>query len=388
MRNKIGELSTIILSREWVLTPPCVRLRVRCSSLTTGHPHKQTERGSFYAPIPPSTTAEDWAAQFCVVKDKLAVFVSASRDGSHIGATFSVSYWQTGALLLVSSHQSDHALRGLTREPPLHQQWDSNALEMFSFLDEDHIIVAVKPDQTAGIPARISVIPFSKVIGPTSFTTVDFILPAPSHGVSYRYVELLCYPEPGWVPQGSRGPPLFHTNQTDRIIIIRSLLEGSQQDFEEGERGYVFLLVVPSWKLLETIQRFSESHVDIHLSWSDWGTQSTRSLPHDSDAFGNLSFGTRYVTTEEDQVVIYDFNRYALQRAYSPESAPRSDWVPPICATDDTTLNHPAFSDIVTTSLPFRKIITAIKIADGESVGIDEDWLIFHNSVGGFYWDV
>ncbi len=245
-------------------------------------------------------------------------------------------------------------------------------LEMFSYVDENHIAVAAS--SSGSQPPRISVIPFKSVRDPTLFRSIHFLLPPPSEDVETVSIDFFCFPEPGWVPHQTRGPPLFHANKEDRIIMvdIRSLVDGTL----EWSR-----FAVPSWKLLSFVQQFEGGSTDVTIPWSEWGPKSTRYVHVADRRSDNICFGTRYITTEGGKAVIYDFNRHTVNRASSMGDRVNGVEPPPVVVCDVSTVNSPVFSETVSTSLPYRKVLTSIEVSESESVGLDEDWIIIVDTV-------
>lgn len=243
---------------------------------------------------------------------------------------------------------------------------------MFSYVDETHIAVA--SSSTGSHPPRISVIPFESVGDPTSFQSIHFLLPPFSEDVENIFIDFFCYPEPGWVPHQTRGPPFFYTNREDRIIMvdIHSLMDGES----EWSR-----LAVSSWKLLSYVRQFEGGPTDVVIPWSEWGPTSTRYVHVADRQSDNICFGTRYITNEGGRAVIYDFNRHTVNRALSLGDQVNDVENSPCVVRDVSILSSPVFLGAVTTSLPYRKVLTSIQVSEIESVGLDEDWIIVIDNV-------
>ncbi len=172
------------------------------------------------------------------------------------------------------------------------------------------------------------------------------------------------------IPKSSTLP--FRIATQDRLLVLEL------QDQKEN-----CFFIIPSWTLhWELAQLRGETKPkDISgmvIPWEDWGPRSSAVFGDALDAtlFDDVSFttfGTRYVTVENETVVIYDFNRFAARHTTLPQvgRSQRSER-----GGDSHKAEFQMFSRPVTTFLPWRKLTTGLKVDPGWRVGIDHDRII------------
>jgi len=310
-------------------------------SLKTGQRHHLVVQNDIHFVLPHSRTGGALGQAYPkaqVSGDLLAVMFIVYDDSVGTDTSnFNVVNWKTGEQIL--------SVRG----------WEH---QTFAFLDDIHIVLGSK---TMMMLQVIDVFSFTDTEdSPHSW---NFQLPISSR-VEVGNMDLT----------GSDIPPVklldrtkMHVASDPRILMLDLDIGGTGHDDSLTSFRLFFF---PS-TLLQHIER---GVPDIH--WDLWLPQACRILtgPFPSYAWSSV-FGTRYITIERGEAVIYDFNPYAIHRTLSGSEVGSE------VVTEASHTETPAYFVLIPSSLPYRKYRTGVPVNDQESVAITANGIAVYMDV-------
>ncbi|KAJ3488143.1 hypothetical protein NLI96_g3054 [Meripilus lineatus] len=289
---------------------------------------------------PPQDRIDAFWHKASILESKFVVlFNYRLRNGTTL-RSLCVSNWKTGKILMLKI---------------------DNDVEAVSFLDTDHLLLVC----SSGDPyvARLCVME----------------IPANTTMKKPRTVSLLF---PAFTPEMLNWGALIHSNpmqtgdftkQAENKLFNASPEQGiAIVEFHIGHKRnlHTELFVIPTRNLTRlAATHLNGVHPDVTIPWGSWGPENTRFLPftppipHHSDSLPCI-MGTRYFAVEEGFVVIYDFNPFAARLTWSLNEQDMGD--PDIyVVVGSQEAEAPLFSKAITTSVPYRRIVTMLQARAG-----------------------
>lgn len=235
-------------------------------------------------------------------------------------------------------------------------------IQSFSFLDEDHLLLAsISKSKQA---AKLSVIDLN------TLARFEFLFPKFSWELGPFDISISSGPEAPSQSISQFGTLPFQAATEDRLIIVELM------DEFDTECSFAVL----TWALQKEVIRLKNANNNVrhraqYISWDKWGMHCTALLrTHTFFTPSFFSYGTRYITIEDETVVIYDFNRFAIRRAIRPDDM-QNGQVSEINGFGNIC-SSPIFKHPVATTSLWRKLVTKLDLKGCNGIGIDNDWII------------
>lgn len=182
------------------------------------------------------------------------------------------------------------------------------------------------------------------------------------------HMELLCEPGPLYKPSPSLSSP-FHVARGERLIVLIVHVVDERGMGEDYPINFYML----SSRLLACLKDPDQpDSEEVQIPWADWG-RHCRAIHSSVLAGGSFwpcaVYGTKHVIEEDGQATIYDFNQASVHSLLSSGGDPESLG----CVVPSNDLENNLFEETVTTSLPYRKIKTGLKMAEHDCPMFGED---------------
>lgn len=247
----------------------------------------------------------------------------------------------------------------------MRQSRHNQHITAFCVLDANRIMIATTPPDIRAI--RLSILDFtSHYEEPT-----HLLLPEFSDRVSWYSAAIGSNCQRSATSPGRLTLP-FHASQTDRIFVIEFSINFEDENLQRT-------LILPSWCLERAlVQSTSIPYLHTDVPWEEWGPRNTRLMTErpstsEGQTADSSATGMRYVTIENGFAVVNDFNRFALRHTSDSELM-ENPLVKIVSGSSIADL--PFFKRPITTSVPYRRIVTSLPVSATQRVGVAEDYLV------------
>jgi len=263
---------------------------------------------------------------------------------------FYIFDWISGSCIMSSQGKSDHD---------------------YLFLDNQHLLVS-----SADPKPSLQVINFTKSSSPVAI--FELFVPFETSVMSMEVVGN--NPPPASLPPSPGAPQYWFTCESavpfGLVTLDLALWE------EEDQEEHRFRLACHSStflaRALQVEAEFPSRTTTAVFSWETWGPQNTRIFANPQTMSWNLSSGSRYVTLEDGNIVVLDFNPYLLRRPILDAHEEGE------CITEPSSVEVPGSQIPTSSCLPYRKYLTSLTVGEDtkREVAIMEGGVALYTEIG------